>query len=261
MSLSGRFHKQWVSWRGGPRLSGTRFRPFAAAARARQVARLGRRTAAWRGYMRRSGYFGRFGGARRGRRANGAVEYKFHDIDIDDATIAQNGNIAEDSVNAIPQGVTENTRVGRKCTIRMINWRFTITIGPKTSASATSDVVRVILYLDKQCNGAAATVTGILETDNFQSFNNLANKSRFRILMDRKYDIMVLGGGGDGTTEDWSENKISDALYKKCNIPIEFDSTTGAITEVRSNNIGVLLLSEGGNAGFESKMRLRFSDS
>ena len=204
------------------------------------------------GVTRETGFFGRF-------RQGG--ELKFHDIDINDAVIAANGTIAEDSCNAIAQGVTEVQRVGRKCVIRSINWRFDITLPASTTSGATSDFVRVIVYLDKQCNGATAGITDILESDDYQSFNNLGNKSRFRTLMDRSYDLIVGAGGGNGTTEDYGEDLVSDTFFKRVNIPIEFDSTTGAITEVRSNNIGVLLLSKSGLCVFESKMRLRFSDN
>ncbi len=198
-----------------------------------------------------------------GRKADAGQELKFHDLDIDDATVAAGGTIAEDSCNGIPQGVTESTRVGRKCVITNINWRYDVTI-PEQDAAATpleGDVVRVILYLDKQCNGATATTTGILESDDYQSFNNLANKSRFRILMDRTHTLNVQALASDGAGVVSSPAFIlSDSFFKKCSIPIEFDSTAGAITEVRSNNIGVLLVGQTGTAGFASKMRLRFSD-
>ncbi len=190
------------------------------------------------------------------------IEKKFHDLDIVDATIAAGGTIAQPSCNLIPQGVTEVTRVGRKATIKSINWRFNISTVEQDGVAnpLDSDTVRVILYLDKQANGAAAAVTDILETDDFQSFNNLANKSRFRTLMDRTYTINVEAGGGDGVASDWASTRVDDTFFKKVNIPIEFDSTTGALTEIRSNNIGVLLLGVSATTVFDSKMRLRFTD-
>ncbi len=187
-----------------------------------------------------------------------SIEKKFHDLDIDDASIAANWTV-QAGINLIPQGVTEITRVGRKATIKDINWRFTITWAGGNVITATT--VRVLMVLDKQCNGALPSATDILETDDFQSFNNLANKSRFRTLMDRTYDINPAGAAGDGTANDGGENKTSDSFFKKCSIPIEFDSTAGAITEIRSNNIVVLLASEVANlAVFSSKIRLRFTD-
>ncbi len=203
----------------------------------------------------------RYGQRFRGRRAGvGAPELKFFDLDIDDATIAVGGNIAQASCNLIVQGVDENERIGRKCLVKQINWRFHISLQAQTLKTLTSDIVRVILYLDKQANGATAAVTDIVESSDYQTFNNLANKSRFRTLMDRTYTIVSHAGAGDGTTNDFGEDVLTDTLFKKCNISLEFSAGTADILNVRSNNIGVLLLSQSGLAEFNSKMRLRFSD-
>ncbi len=232
-------------------------RKQASVSRARSTIR-----ASQRGMVRTSGYYGAFP---QGRTIPGG-ELKFHDVDVDDAVIAAGSNIQNSgSINLIAQNVTETGRIGRKCTIKQINWRYTIIIPNTSNASNTDDVVRVILYLDKQCNGATAVNTGIMETTSFQSFNNLANKNRFTILMDKVHDLQCPGGGGqgDGTTSSFAfvSALVSGTFFKKCNIPLEFDSTTGAITEIRSNNLGVLLLSAKGLCEFSSKMRLRFSDN
>lgn len=187
------------------------------------------------------------------------LEMKFHDVDLDDAVIAAGANVTA-TINIIPQGVTEIQRIGRKCTIRSINWRFNITLSPGTTSANTSDTVRVLLYLDKQANKATAASTDVLESADFQSFNNLANKKRFRTLMDRTYKITASAGGGDGTTEDYGATELNDAFFKKVNIPIEWTAGTGAMTEITSSNIGVILLSRAGVAGFTSKFRLRFTD-
>lgn len=201
-------------------------------------------------------------GPTRGREAFG--ELKFHDLDIDDAVVATGGTIAEDSCITIAQGTTESERIGRKLIVKSIGWRFEVRLPQTSDENDTSETVRVILFLDKQTNGATATVAGILETADYQSFNNLANKSRFRTLMDRTYDLNAHAGSGRGSTDtkQFGEFIIHDAFFRKVNIPIEYDNsfTTGVITSVRTNNIGVLTISKSGLAVFNSKMRIRFSD-
>jgi len=209
---------------------------------------------AQKGHVQTSGYYGRYSGSQ--------PELKFHDVDLDDALIAQAGTITG-SINIIAQDVTEKTRVGRKCTIVAINWRYDIIMNDTATADTSAESVRIIMYLDKQTNGAPATALEILETDDYQSFNNLANKSRFMILMDRQYDMVTPAGAGQSGSHVFTENITTGAFYKKCNIPIEYDNSasTGAITTIRSNNIGVLILSKDGNlCTFASKIRLRFSD-
>ncbi len=249
MSRSGRYRHPMKRIGGGGTQFGARlraYRKFGPSSRARAM---------YASRYRVEMFRGRYAG-------NKGPELKFHDLDIDDAVVAAGGTIAQASCNLIAQGVTESARIGRKCLVKQINWRFQINL-PEVDAGGTpqdSDVIRVILYLDKQCNGAAAAVTDIVESANFQSFNNLSNKSRFRTLMDRTYEISPNGVGGNGTAVDSGGANVTDTLFKSVNIPVEFNAATGAITEIRSNNIGVLLLGFAGVSGFFSKMRLRFSD-
>ncbi len=201
----------------------------------------------------------------RGRRGT-AAELKFHDLDIDDALVTQAGTIAQVSCVTIAQGTTESERIGRKCTITNINWRYDIVMNDTATADTTSEVVRVILFLDKQTNGngVAASAALILESDDYQSFNKLNEKGRFSILLDRFYDLSCPSGSGQNAADVFGEQIVSDSVYLKCSLPIEYDDsvTTGAIGNVRTNNIGVLLLAKSGNlATFASKMRLRFSDA
>lgn len=205
------------------------------------------------GFTRNTGFFGRFGPE---------GELKFKDQDFNSGTIAVGGTVSEQSIVDVAQGTAEDERIGRKCTIRSINWRFEIRLLNQANTGAPGvDVIRVIMYLDKQCNGATATVTEILESNDYQSFNNLANKSRFRTLMDRTYALNLTAASGADATAEWTGTNLQDTFFKKVNIPIEFDSTTGAITEIRSNNIGILLLSRAGLSDLNSKIRLRFSDN
>ncbi len=203
----------------------------------------------------------------RGRRAGLTEELKFHDIDVDQATVAIAGNIMNGgTINIIVQGVTESTRIGRKCTIRRIDWKYNVTL-KASDAGATpqaSDTVRFILYQDKQANGATAAVsgnTGMLESADYQSFRNLVNQGRFIIHMDRTVDMNSSGLGSDGAglISNGSQEKHG-TFSKSCSIPIEWNDPDGAIGNTRSNTLGVLLISKTAKCDFVSKIRLRFSD-
>lgn len=208
------------------------------------------------GYTRQSGFYGMFNqpGVSKG-------ELKFHDLDVNDAVIAAGGTVQTAQLT-IAQGTTESQRIGRKVVIKSINWRYRLFLPATTSSASTSDIVRMIVFIDKQANGAAAGVTDLLESADFQSFNQLANKSRFTVLHDKTFNLESRSGAGDGTTNTYGEMAISSSFFKKCSIPIEYDNsgTTGAVTEIRSNNILVMLLSEQGLCTFDSKMRYRFLD-
>lgn len=208
------------------------------------------------GYTRSTGYYGRFSGT--------THERKFHDLVIDDTSIATAGEVmTTGTINTIVQGVTESTRIGRKINVTKIMWNWNVFLKATTVVANTIDNVRMILFLDKQCNGATAAVGDLLETADYQSFNNLANKDRFVVLYDKKLTFTAAAGGGNTTsTAQWIGAQRHGSFHKSCNIPIEYDNEapTGAIGTIRSNNLAVLLISESGHCSLTSQIRLRFTD-
>lgn len=207
------------------------------------------------GRTRVAGFYGRY--------PPSGGELKFHDVGFTDAVIAQ-GGVIQDTVIVIPQGVTEIQRIGRKCTLKSINWKFRLSIPEQDAVGtpASGDVLRIILYQDKQTNGAAAVTTDILENSTIHSYRNLANSTRFNVLMDKlivlNYSTLASDGAGV-VSQDIVRKEFT--FYKKCNIPIEYNSTTGALTEIRTNNIGICLVSLSGVGGINSDFRFRFSDN
>lgn len=199
------------------------------------------------GFSRTTGYYGRFnvpGG-----------ESKFFDTVVASGATSASGAIESLSLNLIPQGTTESERLGRKCTITSMYIKGQFTLSSTAGNDGGEDRIRVIVYKDKQANGATATVANILETADINSFRNLAESQRFDVLSDRVYDFNVSAATSAATIQNSKTYSFGKA---KCNIPLEFNSTTGAITELRSNNIGVLSISESGTANFGFTSRVRF---
>lgn len=192
----------------------------------------------------------------------GGGELKFHDFTLNDAVVAAGGVITA-TINVIPQGISEVQRIGRKCTVTNVHWRYNYSL-PELDAVVTPgpiDFLRVILYQDKQANGATAATTDILEAADIYSFRNLANSGRFNILMDKVHPMSYTTLASDGAGVVSSAGVTRWATFnKKCSIPLEFSGADGTIDEIRSNNLGVLLICPTGTIGFFSKFRLRFTD-
>lgn len=186
-----------------------------------------------RGYARTySRYSGKY---RYGRQQ---AELKFLDT-ATSFTFDTTGEVpATGQLNLIPQGVGESERIGRKVIIKSIQCRWRCV--PNTT-NWIGGVLRLMLVQDTQCNGAAATysgVGGVLEDDTVTAFRNLENTSRFIIHKDWLFSLTPKAGvvGAFNT-----ESRVVQ-FYKKCSIPIEFDSVaaTGALTTIRSNNLFLL---------------------
>lgn len=147
---------------------------------------------------------------------------------------------ATGQLNLIPQGVEESQRIGRKVTINKISIRWVHAAG----TTGTGSVYRILLVQDTQCNGAAATysgVGGVLESSSVAAFRNLENSKRFIIHKDWFYALNYQAGVAGAFN---TENKAI-TFNKDVNIPIEFDSAaaTGAIGTIRSNNLFLLACS------------------
>lgn len=210
-----------------------------------------------KGKDRTTGYYNRF--------TPGSGELKFRDIAIADGSVSVTGGVVTNLV-AIPQGTGENERIGRKCTIKRIGIKWFTTLDPLNNAteSPPGDDIRVIMYLDKQANGTAAQITDVLESDAVLSFNNLANSQRFRTIFDKHICLnrqsMSLTAVASPTVQSTGLTLYGE-WYKNVNIPIEYSGTTGILSELRSNNIGMILISKEGQAHFGGQVRMRFSDN
>lgn len=238
-------------------------RRIQAAVRAAQ----GRRRAIPRfraGFSRTGGFYGRF--------QPGGPEIKFKDIAIAAAVPGFSGTILSNCLNVIPQDDTESGRIGRKITISGIYLHGEVTLAGTTTTTQTCDEVRYIVYLDKQANGAAATAANIMASEpapgagavTIDSYRNLENVARFQIIFDKKFavnqQVAVAAAPAVAITSGLVFKSFSFA--KKCNIQIDYDSSaaTGALTTVRSNNLGVLAISRRGIASTEFNCRLRYKD-
>lgn len=204
------------------------------------------------GHLRTGGFYGRF--------APSGSENKFFDTALS-FTIDATGEVpATGQLNLIPQGVTESTRVGRLCVLKSIQLRGLIDFNPGANATACSNVF-IYLVLDTQTNGAAAAITDVLTANTMATaLINLNNSMRFRILKRFCWNLAAAAG----VTTAYNRSSVMLDYFKKLDIPLDFSSTTGAITEIRSNNLFLLAGSDGGEDDLVTvtgTCRVRFSDS
>ncbi len=170
------------------------------------------------------------------------------------------------SLNIVAEGIGESQRVGRKIRITSININGTWKNVAQTDETLTDQRVRIIVYVDSQTNGIAVTTVGILESAGIDTFRNLSNSKRFRLLCDKKialtYPSVAQTAANTFTTLEVTKRW---SLYKKLNLVVDYDNsvTTGALTSQRTNNIGVLILSETASAPplVSVLARIRYSDA
>lgn len=195
-----------------------------------------------RGYLRTGGYYGRF------TKPTG-TELKFFEVNKTFTAAPSAGVILSDSLHKIADGTGQSERLGRKLTVAQVHINGTIVQQGATNNGQNTAKIRIMVVLDKQCNGATATVTGTggpLETADVNSFRNLENSSRFKVLADKTMMMVQTGAAENaGVGYLFGESKRGFKInLPRLNIPVEFSGTTGALTEIRSNNIFVMALSD-----------------
>lgn len=208
-----------------------------------------------RGKDRVGGFYNRFNG-------DPAKEYKFLDSDIVGTSVSSSGVIF-DSVNKIVQGVGESERVGRKVVIRELQfrWHFTIPAQNEETSPLGGDGIRMIWFIDKQCNGAVTTTASLLANLSFHSPLNLENSDRFVILVDRIYTMNYNWGTSESAgTVTQGGVMTQKVMKKKLWVPIEYSGTTAIMANIRSNNIGMMFITLNQRVTVNGETRIRYSD-
>lgn len=134
----------------------------------------------------------------------------------------------------IPVGGQSQQRIGRHAMVKSVQWRGSV-VGPTSAAEPDGHMITFYIMLDTQANGAAAAVTDAFTSTNLGlALRNLNNDKRFRILGRIVIAPSVVGLVGSATANNmvWPIE-----FYKKVNIPLTWNSTAGAITEITENNI------------------------
>lgn len=210
-----------------------------------------------RGYHRTGGFYGRFnsGGAHQ--------ERKFLDTAWNDATVAANGTAVNDDWTDIAQGVSESQRIGRQCYIHSIHVKGHFHCA---DTSGTHERLRVVLVWDKQCNGALPSWGDVFEATNIDTFRNIQNVHRFKVLIDRTYTINKVPVNPYDSNTTYYQIPAKTIMYNyrfpRPGLRMDFSSSTGATSEKVTNNvIGFLMAENAEKVNWTSNVRIRFSDN
>lgn len=210
------------------------------------------------GYTRSAGAYARS--------APGSVaQKKYLDTAQVQNSIATAGTVCT-SFCLVPQGTTDVTRIGNKIKICNLDMKFALSLDDETSptTAVTSANIRMIVYIDKQTNGAAAAVTDVLTSATIGSFRNMDTVDRFKILWDKNFNLTPRTAYYNSTGNERHVG-VGAFFWKKkrwnLDLPVHYSSTTGAITELKSNNIGCIVITDLANCNMNLNTRIKYYDA
>lgn len=159
------------------------------------------------------------------------VEYKYIDTSATGEAITNSGN--KGTIIGVQTGDTSTTRDGDSLKITRIGLRSKFII----NSSATESTIRLMLVLDKQCNGTQASLSQTLETNtspgNIVSFLEKDNRHRFRVLLDKIFHLDV-------------NNRVIDFKYNKnCQMKVLYTlGNAGTVADMPSKNLYWICISD-----------------
>lgn len=209
-----------------------------------------------KGYLRKAGNYKRY-------EKNG--EMKWHDgSETITGGISATGHITMSGTwIPIAQGTTESERIGRKICVKKIMFSIRMWIPSFAAMTNTSDEIRIVLYQDKQCNGATILTNDLLTATDTQAWRKLVNSGRFKFLYDKTVLLETVAAIAIPSSDVIKTGIVAKMVkgYFDVNIPIEYSSTTGAITEIRSNNIGMMMITTAALIDIALSYRIRYTDN
>lgn len=162
-----------------------------------------------------------------------SLEMKYSDQGISAGITATSAGTC---LSQIAEGSDNNNRIGRKITIRSVQYNLQIAASiTDLSGSATenADTIRVVCVWDKQSNGTTPAYVDVysstgVSTGAQQPFNLrfLDNIERFQVLGS---DLVNINSNG--------ANAVNVQRYIKCNIPVRFTGTAGAVANIITGGI------------------------
>lgn len=125
-------------------------------------------------------------------------------------------------LTAIAQGTGNGNRVGRKITIKSVQFRGMV----KPAAGGGFGQNRILIVYDKQSNGAAPNITDILTVSGAEAMMNLNNAERFVVICDEITDSCQS-----------TALSIYTKRYIKCNLDVMYSGTTASIADCTTGAI------------------------
>jgi len=172
--------------------------------------------------------------------ATAPVEVKFRSTAFPAAGIPAGVASLIDStlVAEIVNGTGPNDRIGRRIKIVKIDYSYSLTLNG-AAATFNTDAVRYDIWLDKQSNGVVPGQYDLYEdlsglgVPGTCMLPNLYNEKRFKRLYTKVQQVNSQNFSGAQVCN--AGIKFEGSIYP--NVVIEFDASTGNITDLTSNNI------------------------
>ncbi len=158
-------------------------------------------------------------------------------------------------LTSIVEGTGLENRAGQHIMLRSL----TMTLNIFNDSVETPQQLRFMIVYDRQCNGAAPTITDILTTSSPLSPPSLNDRWRFRILKDKMTNLQVFGGAAD-----MPQIKTLKLDLARMNLPVTFNAgNAGTVADCSAGSLWLVTLGDQATGTSDTVMnfhsRVRFN--
>lgn len=172
-----------------------------------------------------------------------------------------------DCLSAAAQGDGPSSRGNRQYVIKSLHIRGIVAqeVTEGETAPPSQGLLRVVVVLDKQTNGAALSAADVMEdfagTHDYLGFRNLEWTKRFTVLADFTLmpdPLIVNEGSSNLFAAPWRQQSFKVNKTWKNGIQVNMTGTTAAVTNVLDNSIHVIASSKVDGTHLVYRSRVRF---
>lgn len=139
------------------------------------------------------------------------------------------------------EGDTQITRDGRSVQVVSCCLRGYLDLQASTHLTEMGTTVRLIVFVDTQCNGVLPVVTEVLQVASAFAFMDTNNLGRFSVLYDRTVCLNHTAGAGTAASPLWARVSVPfNVSIKDICVPIEFSGDAGTVAETTDNRMYAL---------------------
>lgn len=199
------------------------------------------------------------------------MEKKFLDREIAAVGLNVNWTIQDDvndSLNGMKTGTGESDRIGRVIHIYSLHFQYFFdSLFQKQEVNPLTQLrMRIIVFIDKQCNGAIPVVGDVLELTNASTYlalKNLQFATRFQFLYDRNHTL-GRSGMNEGVVDSFASGHVTSNVfsfkkYWKTGLKVTFDGVDEAITSITDKAIHVMAVANTGDCDLTWQSRIRYT--
>lgn len=166
-------------------------------------------------------------------------------------------------LNLIVEGASYYQRVGRRVRMKSIQTRMFAISSAANAAATGTDVKRVMIVYDRQCNGALPAYADIIlsqaqggaTSSDALDMLNMNNRDRFWVLMDEYFQTPAAGINGatpastvgsfidPNLNTEHAQGRLNIQRYIKLGgLETQFKATAGAITDIATGSLLLITL-------------------